>query len=112
MPRAQRQQADQTNIAVRAAGLDWARIAAELDSQGCATTGPLLSAAECADLAATYDRDPLYRSRVVMARHGFGQGEYRYFSYPLPPLVAERVGASMLSPLISCNGRENISPAG
>lgn len=88
MPRAHRKQADHTDIAARAAGLDWARIAAELDTQGCATTGPLLSAQECEALAEAYDHEPLYRSRVVMARHGFGKGEYRYFAYPLPDPVA------------------------
>ncbi len=104
MPRAQRQQADQTDIAARAAGLDWARIAAELDAQGCATTGPLLSATECAACAAAYDDDALYRSRVVMARHGFGKGEYRYFAYPLPDAVAE-LRAACYPPLAAIANR-------
>jgi hypothetical protein len=67
--------------------LDWARIDAELDARGWALTGPLLDAGACASLSGGYDDDRLYRSRVVMARHGFGRGEYRYFDYPLPPLV-------------------------
>lgn len=71
------------------ASLDWERLIADLDSDGFATTGPLLSEAECDVLATSYDDDGLFRSRVVMARHGFGRGEYRYFHYPLPPLVAE-----------------------
>jgi hypothetical protein len=67
--------------------LDWKRIAAELDARGWALTGPLIDDADCASLAALYDEEAGFRSRVVMARHGFGQGEYRYFSYPLPPMV-------------------------
>lgn len=70
------------------ATLDWARIGAELDAFGCATTGPLLDAAACADLAASYDREEGFRSRIVMARHGFGRGEYKYFANPLPDPVA------------------------
>jgi hypothetical protein len=60
-----------------------------LDTQGWALTGPLLTAEQCADLIALYDRPEPFRSRVVMARHGFGQGEYRYFADPLPDLVRE-----------------------
>jgi hypothetical protein len=67
--------------------LDWTRIAAELDAHGCATTGPLLDAAACAGLAALYDTDAGFRSRIVMARHGFGRGEYKYFAAPLPDRV-------------------------
>jgi len=71
--------------------LDWPRIAADLDATGCAVTPPLLDAADCARLAALYDDPAPFRSRVVMARHGFGRGEYRYFAYPLPdPLPALR----------------------
>ncbi len=77
------------SIATRIAGLDWDRILKEIDQRGWATTGPLLSNDECAQLAATYDDDVLYRSRVVMARHGFGQGEYRYYAYPLPALIQQ-----------------------
>ncbi|WP_206020766.1 2OG-Fe(II) oxygenase [Roseococcus sp. SYP-B2431] len=76
-------------IADRVGALDWARIAAELDAEGAATTGPLLSAAECAELTALYDEERRFRSKVIMARHGYGSGEYQYFSYPLPPLVAD-----------------------
>ena len=75
------------DIADRIAALDWARIATDLDAHGAATTGPLLTAEECAALAALYPQDAGFRSRVVMARHGFGRGEYKYFS-ELPPLVA------------------------
>ncbi len=76
------------------ASLDWARMTAELDDTGCTTTGPMLSPADCDALAGEYDTEALYRSRVVMARHGFGRGEYKYFSYPLPNLV-ERLRAAL-----------------
>jgi len=72
----------------RMAVFDWARIGAELDTQGCAILPALLSVTECADLAARYGEDPLFRSKVVMARHGFGRGEYKYLAYPLPEPVA------------------------
>jgi uncharacterized protein len=76
------------NLAARIAALDGARIVADLDAHGCATTGVLLNADECGGLREAYDSDALFRSRVVMARHGFGRGEYKYFAYPLPELVA------------------------
>ncbi len=69
------------------AGIDWAGVAAELDAAGCAVIGPLLAPADCAALVASYDRAELFRSRVVMAQHGFGRGEYQYFGYPLPEVV-------------------------
>lgn len=71
------------------AALDWAGVEQSLDQRGSATTGPVLSPAECQALAALYDApDPdTFRSRVVMARHGYGSGEYRYFARPLPPVV-------------------------
>jgi uncharacterized protein len=67
--------------------LDWAIIGDELASHGCAVVGPLLTLTQCEALMALYDNDGLFRSRVVMARHGYGRGEYRYFSYPLPALI-------------------------
>jgi hypothetical protein len=72
----------------RIAALDWDRIAADLDAHGAAGTGPLLTPEECAALVSTYDDPTGFRSRIVMARHGFGRGEYQYFAAPLPPLVA------------------------
>ena len=69
--------------------VDWAAAAFELDAAGCAALGPLLTAAQCAALAASYACEEGFRSRVVMARHGFGRGEYRYFAYPLPPVVEQ-----------------------
>ena len=68
--------------------IDWTRIAAELDEQGWAVLPGLLAHAECAVTTALYDWEDGFRSKVVMARHGFGKGEYKYFAYPLPPLVA------------------------
>jgi hypothetical protein len=70
------------------ASLDWASITAELNSHGCAVIGSLLDREQCEALAASYDRDGIFRSRVVMASHGFGRGEYQYFSYPLPALIS------------------------
>jgi hypothetical protein len=78
-----------SDIAARVAALDWPRMTSELGTQGCAVTGPLLSSDECAALAAQYPQDAPFRSRVIMARHGFGRGEYKYFAYPLPGLIAE-----------------------
>jgi hypothetical protein len=67
--------------------LDWPGVAADLDARGSTILAALLTAAECDALAHLYDHDPDFRSTVVMARHSFGRGEYRYFAYPLPPLV-------------------------
>jgi len=72
----------------RVAALPWPDIEAELAARGCARTGPLLTPAECAALVALYDQDAPFRSRVVMQRHGFGQGEYKYFGAPLPAALA------------------------
>ncbi|MGS1126073.1 2OG-Fe(II) oxygenase [Rhodanobacter sp. UC4437_H4] len=72
---------------------DWAGIGDELDAHGCAMLEALLSPQECAKLASMYADDERFRSRVVMGRHGFGRGEYRYFDYPLPELVAGLRGA-------------------
>jgi hypothetical protein len=68
---------------------DWSAIAAQLDASGSAVLPALLSAADCVALADLYPEERHFRSRVVMSRHGFGRGEYKYFAYPLPPLIAE-----------------------
>jgi hypothetical protein len=68
---------------------DWARIGTELDAHGCALLKNALTPDECQSLVMLYPQDSLFRSRVVMARHGFGRGEYKYFGQPLPELVAE-----------------------
>jgi hypothetical protein len=79
------------------AALDWPRLAGELDRQGWATAERLLSPAECASLVALYDGGR-FRSRIDMARHGYGQGEYQYFDYPLPEPIAD-LRASLYLPL-------------
>jgi uncharacterized protein len=71
------------------AALDWARIAEDLNTRGFALTDPLLLPSERSALVATYVDASLFRSRVVMSRHGFGNGEYQYYAYPLPQTVAE-----------------------
>ena len=76
-------------ITARVDAIDWAQISAELDAQGSAVIDNLLTQQECAALAALYPDDTHFRSRIVMGRHGFGRGEYKYFSYPLPDLIAE-----------------------
>ena len=68
---------------------DWRRVAAELNEQGWAILPGLMDDTACDATAALYQRDEAFRSRVVMARHGFGKGEYRYFAYPLPRPVAQ-----------------------
>lgn len=70
------------------AAYDWRRIAQDLDAQGSAVVEGVLSESECREVAALYPNDALFRSRIVMTRHGFGRGEYKYFQYPLPDLIA------------------------
>jgi hypothetical protein len=71
----------------RVENVDWAAVTNDLDSYGCALTGPLLSPAEAAEIAALYTDDARFRSTIIMARHRFGQGEYRYFAEPFPDAV-------------------------
>jgi uncharacterized protein len=82
-------QTKNSSIAERVESLDWAAIATELGTRGCAIAPRLLSAGQCGSLVALYKDDKIFRSRIVMTRHGFGRGEYKYFTYPLPALVAE-----------------------
>jgi hypothetical protein len=77
------------SIAQRIESFNWDTINIELDAYGAAVVGPLLSPDQCKALVNGYDREDLYRSRVVMARHGFGRGEYKYFTCPLPSVIAE-----------------------
>jgi uncharacterized protein len=69
--------------------LDWPAISRSLDDAGTCVLPGLVRAEQCTQLAADYGREDLYRSRVVMARHGFGRGEYRYFRYPLPGVLQD-----------------------
>lgn len=85
-------------IGQRIAAADWQQVECDLDAQGSSVIAGLLTPAECAALASLYGGvdaplAPLFRSRVVMARHGYGRGEYKYFSYPLPDLVTSLRGA-------------------
>jgi hypothetical protein len=78
-----------SDFAGRVDAIDWAQASRDLDAQGCAVLTGLLSPDECRALAGLYPDDSRFRSRIVMARHGFGRGEYKYFSYPLPSVIAE-----------------------
>jgi uncharacterized protein len=78
----------QDRIARRVDGYDWAAIGSSLDEHGSAVMDGLLTPPECTELASLYAHEALFRSHIRMARHGFGRGEYRYFSYPLPDTVA------------------------
>jgi uncharacterized protein len=77
-----------STLAERIGALNWLRIENELDERGYGTTGPLLTPEECAELVDGYDSEGGFRSKVIMARHGFGQGEYKYYDYPLPGSIA------------------------
>jgi hypothetical protein len=90
----------------RLAALDWTLLDAELDAEGWALARGMLTAGECTSLIDLYARDDAFRSRVVMARHGFGQGEYKYFSYPLPGLV-EQLRTALYPPLSRVANRWN-----
>jgi uncharacterized protein len=72
----------------RASAIDWPQFEEALDAGGYAIARGLLRADECAALIESYTNERLFRSTIVMARHGFGQGEYRYFAYPLPEVLA------------------------
>jgi len=95
-----------TAIDERVTALDWTAIASDLDAYGCATTGPLLTPEECVALAQSYGADTPFRSRIIMSRHGFGRGEYKYFAYPLPDIVAALRG-TLYPPLAELANRWN-----
>ena len=69
--------------------VDWKRVSEELDAQGSAVIEGLLQRPQCDALTALYEHEAAFRKRIVMARHGYGRGEYKYFNYPLPDLVTE-----------------------
>ena len=74
-------------IQARVDAVDWMKVHADLDVQGWAVVPQLLTHAEADSITGLYQREEGFRSQVIMARHGFGRGEYKYFSYPLPPLI-------------------------
>ncbi len=75
------------SAAARIAAYDWKALAGELDGFGCAVLPQLLTPEECSSVASLYADESHFRSHIIMARHGFGRGEYRYFKYPLPDLI-------------------------
>src|SRR5215213_2915632 len=78
-----------TDLEQRVAAFDWNRVAEDLDLRGSALLESLLRPQECHSVTAMYPVDSLFRSRIIMSRHGFGQGEYKYFGYPLPQPIGD-----------------------
>lgn len=81
--------ASPAHIAERIQAIDWEHIAQNLDAHGSAMVAHLLSQVECETVTALYSQNDLFRSRILMERHGFGRGEYQYFKYPLPELIGK-----------------------
>jgi hypothetical protein len=98
--------ASSKNIAERVGAIDWKQVSHDLDTQGSAMIDRLLFPNECEMLAALYAHDEIFRSRVVMGRHGFGRGEYKYFSYPLPDPI-ESLRTAMYPYLVPIANRWN-----
>jgi len=94
------------SLPARIAGLDWAALIAELDGFGCAVIPSLLTAGECEAARGLYGEDARFRSTVVMERHGYGRGEYRYFAYPLPEMVQD-LRRALYAPLAPVADRWN-----
>jgi hypothetical protein len=95
-----------SSMAKRVAARDWPSLAQDLDKQGSAIIDKLLTPDECRKLASSYPDDKQFRSRVIMSRHGFGRGEYKYFAYPLPPLIGA-LREALYSPLAGIANRWN-----
>jgi hypothetical protein len=76
-----------TGALARVAQLNWPEVTGNLDEHGNAVLAGVLSPEKCRALADLYPKDEVFRSRVVMGKHGFGRGEYKYFRYPLPELI-------------------------
>jgi hypothetical protein len=87
---------------------DWQKLSQELDEQGSAVLPGILTAGECREIAALYPHDDLYRSRVVMGRHGFGRGEYKYFQYPLPGII-QKLRTALYGHLVPVANRWNLA---
>ena len=102
------QQGGAVNVDHRIDGYDWPLVAQHLDAHGWGLLPKLLSAGECATAAGWYADDRYFRSHIVMARHGFGRGEYKYFRYPLPELIAA-LRSSLYPRLASIANRWNAS---
>ena len=96
----------QDSLEARVAAMDWARVATDLDASGVAPLERLLTADECKALAGLYDDERSFRSTIVMARHGFGRGEYKYFAYPLPGIVTA-LRPALYAPLVPIANRWN-----
>jgi hypothetical protein len=92
----------------RVMDLDWKQITEELNAQGSALLKNVLTPEQCEALSALYPEDDLFRVRVVMARHGFGRGEYKYFNYPLPGII-ESLRTSLYGELVPIANRWNQS---
>jgi hypothetical protein len=88
--------------------IDWTQVSPQLDAHGWAMIEQVLSVEDCRDLASLYTDDRHFRSQIIMARHGFGRGEYKYFSYPLPPLIAQ-LRTTLYAPLAPIANRWNES---
>ncbi|HET7131811.1 MAG TPA: 2OG-Fe(II) oxygenase, partial [Gammaproteobacteria bacterium] len=86
--------------------IDWEKVGAALDESGSAVVEGLLDSRQCHALAKMYEDEDRFRSRVVMARHGFGRGEYKYFGYPLPDVIAE-LRTGLYGPLAEIANRWN-----
>ncbi len=95
-------------VARRIGKLDWAEITADLDARGCAVMKSVLTPAGCRALAATYPKEAPFRRRIVMARHGYGRGEYKYWAYPLPAVI-EALRAALYPRLVGVANRWNES---
>ncbi|MEP7454766.1 2OG-Fe(II) oxygenase [Phyllobacterium sp. SB3] len=86
--------------------IDWVSVEAELDKFGCAVLPGLLTREESTEIAANYTDDGQFRKRIVMARHGFGRGEYKYYSYPLPEII-QKLRLALYPPLAKAANRWN-----
>ena len=93
-----------TAVLDRLSSLDWPALQERLDADGVATTPALLTPHQCAELIAMFDEDQRFRSTIVMARHAFGEGSYRYFADPLPPLV-QKLREELYPPMVAIANR-------